>query len=139
MRSQGRYATWRTQASPWPLLGLFLIALFLGHDTLMALEGAAAPHAAASAQHADAPDSMKDVLEPNSSAAAPQHPENCDVGFAAILRRGEDITAFALGLMPAGLALLPSPSSFPHNAVIVWQAPHWPPGKRRAQIQVYRI
>jgi hypothetical protein len=97
-------------------LGLLLVALFLGHDLLMAAEVAAAPpHETPVAPHAS-PDRAGAEIMPASrgSDPAPGHPEQ---------------TSVTLANTPGGTRHKP----------FAWEEPHWPPGTLRALWQVYRI
>jgi len=125
---------------PWPRLGLLLMALILGHDALMAMEAVAAPHGTGATMHhvADPHAAPDDTSPAHASVPAPQHPDNCGVGLSALPRSGED----------AGVDYTPSPiecvtaSSAPplgDVAAFAWQEPHWPPGRLRALVQVYRM
>lgn len=130
--------TWRRQ---WPLLGLLLVVLMLGHDALMASEAIAAPHEAdAVAAHTPVSSGGEDVLPAHHDAPPlPQHPEQCSVGFVALSRSADDAAGIAHLPLPVALVMIavgPAPVWVRDAA---WEEPHWPPGTLRALTQVFRI
>jgi hypothetical protein len=127
----------------WPLLGLLLVALFLGHDLLMAAEVAAAPpHETPVAPHAS-PDRAGAEIMPASrgSDPAPGHPEQCRIGQTAVSPTTGGDAGDAAGPGRAALTsvtLANTPGGTRHKP-FAWEEPHWPPGTLRALWQVYRI
>ncbi len=120
-----------TRRPHWPLLGLLLVVLLLGHDALMASHAVAAPHLSTGTRyHETTPSEL-----PGSG-----HPENCGVvGQVAIPRSGDDLPgAEQVKLIIAGFSALIILSACP-TGHFVWEEPHWPPGTLRALFQVYRI
>lgn len=130
--------TWRRR---WPLLGLLLAVLMLGHDALMASEALAPSHEAdAVAAHTPVSSGGEDVLPaPNDAPPLPQHPEQCSVGLVALNRSVDDAAGTAHPSLPVALvmvAVVPAPVWVRDAA---WEEPHWPPGTLRAMTQVFRI
>ncbi len=125
----------------WPLLGLVLVASFLGHDLLMAAEAVAAPLLEGDTSrhgyglHAlsgDAP-----ALQIHGSPS--EHPENCRIGQPAVLRGGDAFEREHQDLVaPSDLVGAIVVISV-HDEAFLWEEPHWPPGTLRAFFQVYRI
>ena len=125
----------------WPLLGLLLVVLMLGHDALMASEALAAPHeTGAVASHGSSLSGREEMLPSHSDAPPmPRHPEQCSVGFVALSRGADDAAGMANLRLPVSLvmvAVVPAPGWV---RVAVWEEPHWPPGTLRALTQVFRI
>lgn len=138
---RGTRQTWRRR---WPLLGLVLVLLMLGHDTLMASEALAATQGPdAGAYHAPvSPVSPgQEHVLPAHHDAPPglPHPEQCSVGFVALVRSANDTAGIADTPLPVALvaAVAAPASAWSHAAA--WEEPHWPPGTLRALTQVYRI
>lgn len=125
----------------WLWIGLLLVALFLSHDVLMALESVVAPHASAAAMHRDVPPYASQTVHVPSHAAAPapEHPEQCGVGTSALPRGLAAFPHVAQVLPVAGWTLDSAASLTQQRATFVWKEPHWPPGTLRALWQVYRI
>lgn len=125
----------------WLPLGLLLVALFLGHDALMATEAVAAPHVAdEETHHAARPHApQQDTPGLPGSAPEPGHPEQCGIGLSALPRSSNDFPVFDEAL-PSGnwCTAFPAPAIGRREA-LVWEEPHWPPGTLRALSQVYRI
>lgn len=116
---------------PIPLLGLILVAAFLGHDTLMAAARLATPHAGGQMAQAHHMLSLEGL-------PPAEHLDNCGVGQSAVTPPDRD----------TGPALPPSAVVDTANHLCqaggsaisrAWQEPRWPPGTFRALIQVYRI
>jgi hypothetical protein len=123
------------------LVGLLLVALFLGHDALMATQARAAPHHVSAGMH-DAAGSeafQGDGPAPLGQTPEPAHPANCGIGQRAVLR-GSDTTDAADAQEPAitGLLLTGTPPLGTAGS-FAWKEPHWPTGALRALFQVYRI
>jgi hypothetical protein len=120
---------WR---SPNPLVGLLLVVLFLGHDTLMAAEALAMPRHAARMEAGDHHPLAVEGLPPA------EHPDTCGIGQSAAVPTGQTLLlaltpkvgmSFTTPLLPAACA----------TSNLVWEEPHWPPGRLRSLIQVYRM
>lgn len=133
--------TWRRRLS---LLGLMLVLLMLGHDALMASEALAATQGQQpGAHHASVSpvnSGHEHVLPADHNApSTPPHPDQCSVGFVALVRGANEAPALAhLPLPVAMVAAVAAPvSALGHTPV--WKEPHWPPGTLRALTQVYRI
>jgi hypothetical protein len=131
----------RQRRRRWPLLGLLLVALMLGHDALMASEALEAPHeAGAVAAHAPVSSGREDVLPAHhEEPPLPRHPEQCSVGFVALSRGVDDAAGMAHPRLPVALTMVavrPAPVWVRGAA---WEEPHWPPGTLRALTQVFRI
>lgn len=139
-------ACWRTQRGrrwPWPLLGLLLVVLMLGHDALMAVEAMAGPHGAgATVHHGGSGSAQDDALSSHRDPAPlPAHPEQCSVSMEAVVRspdasRMAQLPLPATQVMPVIITLERAPG---WDRAATWQEPHWPPGRLRAVTQVYRI
>lgn len=136
--------TWRTWRQRWPLLGLMMVLLMLGHDALMASEALAAAQAPGMTAH-HAPVSPvnpghEHVLPVDHDAPpTPPHPEQCSVGFVALVRNANDAADTMDVPLPMALveAVAASASILDHAAA--WEETHWLPGTLRALTQVYRI
>jgi hypothetical protein len=126
----------------WPLLGLLLVALFLGHDLLMAAEVAAAPpHETPVAPHAS-PDRAGAEIMPASrgSDPAPGHPEQCRIGQTAVSPTTDGDAGDAARPGRAALTSVTLANTLGgtrHKPFA--EEPHWPPGTLRALWQVFRI
>lgn len=117
---------------PVSLMGLLLVAVVLGHDTLMASEAFAMPQDTArmemSAHHPLAVEGLPPA----------EHPDNCGVSQSALLP-SDGTTSLVLAPM-IGVSVTPQSLLAGSRAYsLVWQEPHWPPGRLRSLIQVYRI
>jgi hypothetical protein len=127
----------------WPRLGLLLVALFLGHDLLMAAEVAAVPpHETPVAHHASSEQAGAGMLlASHSSRPAPGHPEQCRIGQAAVSPNTDSDAGDGAGLGRAALTsvTLPNTPGGTRHKSFAWKEPHWPPGTLRALVQVYRI
>ena len=121
----------------WWLSGLALILALFGHDALMAAVASPASmthqvievHAGVSIDHPAAGDADSQRL--------PEHPSDCGSTGAAVPCLGNEQDTASLA-MPAALTA--------RDAIAVgvspnheWSEPFWPPGTRRALLQVYRI
>jgi hypothetical protein len=108
-------------------IGLLLLAAIFGHDLLMAGDAHAAPsagHHAAMTAEVDGP-----------SISEGPHDSGCGMLRAAVDRRLSPGAGLAIAI-PAGIGeWVPEPVSVrPEPPRILW-----PPGVRRALLQVYRI
>ena len=130
-----------TSRTQWPLLGLLLVALFLGHDVLMAAEAVVTPHAAGGTRHhaANLPAVSNNTHAHLNSAPASGHPETCRIGQPAIPRSADDIDGADRMSLAIGGFLIAGPPAQVTAGPFVWEEPHWPPGRLRAHFQVYRI
>ena len=133
---------WDTQVRRWrrwPLTAVLLVALMLGHDALMAAgDVAAAPLADGVSDHAAMPLSMADSsMGLHGSAPTPAHPEHCYAAAEAAPNIGNPLDACVQAVPHAVLAADPSAESL--RSIDGWAEPLWPPGRRRALIQIYRI
>jgi hypothetical protein len=126
---------------PWPLIGVLLVALFLGHDMVMTSEAVAAPRHATSVSHRiSRPYTHIDATTPShSSNPDPAHPLHCSIGLSAIPPNGNEADPADRGhAAVAGVTVTSAPASGRQQPV-AWKEPHWPPGTLRAIFQVYRI
>ena len=122
------------------LQGLLIVLVLLGHDLLMASHAPVAAMAPATDvlhQHGPA-QPMVDVMTalPHGHQESP-HPSVCGAGGTALFP-----AIYQLGTPDLNPAAAISPSQFPTSALartLLWQEPRWPPGTRRALLQVYRI
>lgn len=130
--------TWRR---PWPLLGLLLVALFLGHDALMASEALAAPHRLTGLRHHAAPlhTLPTGTFGPYGLTPESEHPELCGVGQPALTPSGGDGCGSGQAQPVAAVVRTLGHVSASPAGRFVWTEPHWPPGRRRALCQVYRL
>jgi hypothetical protein len=119
--------------------GLLIVLALLGHDLLMASHvpvGAMVPAPGVLHQHSPA-HALVDV-----TASLPDgHPESphqsvCGIGGTALFPSVDQV-----GVPDLNAATI-APSHFPasaHSRTLLWEEPCWPPGTRRALLQVYRI
>lgn len=116
----------------WWQVGLLLVAFFLGHDVLMAMPAQAANQHPETDQHRVA--SASDM---KSTPERPTHPVDCGATSPAVTVSVAQ-SEFSPGLAP--LAMTPwSCSLLAQWLEFRWQEPAWPPGVRRALLQVFRI
>ena len=123
----------------WLLLGLLLVAAFLGHDLLMAAEATAKPAHADAAHHAHgSPGPGAAIATLQLHGTPSDHPATCRVGQTAAPRSGD-----AFGKVDPDLASAPTTVAIiapdTHAGTFRWEEPRWPPGTLRALFQVYRI
>jgi hypothetical protein len=116
------------------LAGILLVLALLGHDTFMASAAHAEP-AAHEHEHAHQPAAA--VVAIPDAGHQPGHPTACGVGGTAI-----PTSAHLIDL--SGLAETAKVTSVDLNLTVpLWiggaDEPFWPPGTRRALLQVYRI
>jgi hypothetical protein len=125
----------------WSLLGLLLVASFLGHDLLMAGEVLAAPRPDAGTAHhrsgAHAPRS--DTHAPQTHEPTPEHPDNCHIGQSAVPRNDDAFEQADQELAATHRLVHDAAAAHPHTGAALWEEPRWPPGTFRALFQVYRI
>ena len=124
------------------LLGC-LVALFLGHDLLMAAEvAAAAPHETPVAPHASPERAGAEIMPAShGSDPAPGHPEQCRIGQTAVspTTGGDADDAAGPGRAALTSVTLANTPGGTRQKLFAWGEPHWPPGTLRALWQVYRI
>ena len=124
----------------WWLGGLALFLALFGHDALMASapypDPVSRPANAAQAAVADDHAAGSEVGHPENQRL-PEHPSDCGTTGVAVpcLGNQQDMDGLAApqAATPAVVnaeVLLPNP---------LWTEPFWPPGTRRALLQVYRI
>ena len=121
------------------LQGLLIVLALLGHDLLMASHGpiAAMAPAADELHHHKPTRAVVDVLavlSPGHSESP--HPSVCGISGTALFPPVDQ-----LGVPDLNAAAI-AQSHFPasaHSRTFLWEEPHWPPGTRRALLQVYRI
>ena len=127
------------KSSLW-LQGLLIVLALLGHDLLMAWHAPVAAMAPATGglhQH-----SPPHALVGMTAALPDVHPESphptvCGIGGTALFPSVDQ-----LGFPDLNVASVIAPSHFPastHLSTLLWEEPRWPPGTRRALLQVYRI
>jgi hypothetical protein len=135
-RNRNEQARYRRR---WPFLAALLVALMLGHDALMAVGSvAAAPLADGVSDHVAMPLSMAESsMGSHGSTPTPMHPEQCYAAAQAAPNIGNPLDACAQAV-PHGL-LATDLSAESLRSIDGWGEPLWPPGKRRALLQVYRI
>jgi hypothetical protein len=124
----------------WWLSGLVLVLAFLAHDVIMASVAHAAPVVPATTAALEQGSPHVAAHGENHLAdrhPAPEHPRGCGTTATAVARSGGQPDASDLGapaiLTADELAALASAGDH------WWTEPHWPPGKRRALFQVYRV
>ena len=122
------------------LQGLLIVLVLLGHDLLMASPAPVAATAPVTdVLHAHSPTRpMVDMMTAlsNGHRESP-HPNVCGTGGTALFPPVDQ-----LGTPDLNPAAVIGPSQFPTSAqvrTLLWEEPHWPPGTRRALLQVYRI
>lgn len=125
---------------PWWLLGIVLVAALLGHDGLMASVAHAAPvgQVAPMAYGHEVAHPASDLKgSPPGDDPAPEHPSECGIVGTAAPFSGNPLEVSDLG----------TPAIFAHGDFSAlapamargWKEPFWPPGMRRALLQLYRI
>ncbi len=131
----------RMRRCQWPLLGLLLVAMFLGHDAVMAAESVAVPlHVAGTMQHGFDPHTLEDE-PPALQSHAPEsgHAETCRVGQSALLRSADEFDRGGHVLVVVDRVIDVIGPAGVGAGTVLWEEPHWPPGILRALLQVYRI
>ena len=122
------------------LQGLLIVLALLGHDLLMASHApvaAMAPARDARHQH------HSTHAEVDVTAALPHghpespHPSVCGIGGTALFPPVDQLDLPDLNAA-AATAACQLPAAVLTRAVL-WEEPRWPPGTRRALLQVYRI
>jgi len=130
----------RIAQPPVWLAGLLIVVALLGHDLLMAAPVAHAVEAAAETDHRQhsAAQALGDVTgaDPHGHHESP-HPTSCGIGGMARLQPVDQLGVPELSTV-ASIATCQPPASAPTRAFL-WEEPRWPPGTRRALLQVYRI
>lgn len=131
---------YRFGTSSCSLAGLIIVLALLGHDLLMASrETATAPvasmhHARTSAQ-AVTGIAVTPPVAPDDYPRSP-HPSACGTGGTALFPSVDQPDAPDLG--SAAVTTCAGRASS-HGGLSPWHEPRWPPGTRRALLQVYRI
>ena len=104
--TQGRNTRWKRRWR-WPLWGVLLVLLMLGHDALMASQALAAPHQdRATAHHAPtSPAGAHARPGPHDPAPLAPHPDQCSVGIVALVRNPDDASGSGAAdlVLPAAL------------------------------------
>ena len=140
--TQGR-ETRRKRRWRWPLWGVLLVLLMLGHDALMASQALAAPHQdRVMAHHAPTSPAGEHARPgPHDPAPLAPHPEQCSVGIVALVRNPDDASGSGAAdlVLPAALVTAICLPASPGDRAATWVEPHWPPGTQRALWQVYRL
>lgn len=115
---------WRT----WWSTGVVIVFALLGHDLFMALPQSTTLQLTAPVHHASntAPD---DLHLP--------HPSACGTTQSAIAGGGTQLQVFTAAAPCA--AGEPWVLQAQRRGAAVWEAPSWPPGMRRALLQIYRV
>jgi hypothetical protein len=125
--------------SRW-LEGLLIVLALLGHDLLMASRApvpAMAPATGTYDRHRlTHPVVDVTVVLPQDHPESP-HPSVCGIGGMAVLQSVDQLGVSDLST-PAVIAAYLCPTSA-HTRTFLWEEPSWPPGTRRALLQVYRI
>jgi hypothetical protein len=131
----------RMKVRQWSLLGLMLVASFLGHDLLMAGEVLAAPvREAGAARHGSEVHAPRgDTHAPQIHEPTPEHPANCHIGHSAAPRSDDAFDQADQEFAAAHSLVHDAAVANPHIGVALWETPRWPPGTLRALFQVYRI
>ncbi len=122
------------------LQGLLIVLAVLGHDLLMASHAPGAAMAPVTdVLHAHSPTqpmvNMTTTLSHGHQESP--HPSVCGIGGTALFQPADQ-----LGTPDLNPATAIGPSQFPtsaHVRTLLWEEPRWPPGTRRALLQVYRI
>ena len=130
-----------TSVSKRTILGLLLIAIFLGHDAAMAAQARAVPLPETSTAPQSADDASRARGESpaiQGSAPEPDHPETCSILRSARMQGSDEcdrvdhllatLDGFTVSTVPRTRA-----------ETSVWEEPRWTPGTRRALFQVYRV
>jgi hypothetical protein len=120
------------------MLALLLVVSFLGHDLLMAAEAVAATPAGG-AHHAAAPAKSGATRAAPRHGDTPEHPENCRIGQSAIARSGDAFPHVDQNVASADASVCAVAALSSHASIQLWSEPRWPPGTRRAFLQVYRV
>jgi hypothetical protein len=120
------------------LQGLLIVLALVGHDLLMAgYAPAAAMMPATDVPHQHGPThAAADTVTvlPDIHPESP-HPSVCGIGGTALYPPSDQ-----LGVPDLNAAAI-APTHFPasvHSRTLRWEEPRWPPGIRRAFLQVYR-
>jgi hypothetical protein len=136
-RFGNRGMRWRTVS---PRLGFLLILTILGHDLLMAAPVRAASHDDGRAVHhpAEPLESLGIDTTPGDGAPQPKHPDGCGIVQAATSPTANDLDWLDQDLASHTVANCHE-GMCPVVRLNEWQVLRWPPGTRRALLQVYRL
>jgi hypothetical protein len=122
------------------LQGLLIVLALLGHDLLMASHAPVAAMAPATDvlhQHGPAQPMVDMMTALSHGHRESPHPSVCGTGGTALFPQVDQ-----LGTPDLNPAAAIAASQFPtsaHVTTLLWEEPRWPPGTRRALLQVYRI
>jgi hypothetical protein len=122
------------------LQGLLVVLALLGHDLLMASHvpvAATAPATDVLHQHGPAQPMVDMMTALSHGHRESPHPSVCGTGGTALFPQVDQ-----LGTPDLNPAAAIAASQFPtsaHVTTLLWEEPRWPPGTRRALLQVYRI
>ena len=127
---------WRYCVAP-----LLLVVALLGHDVLMADHARAVepttPHRAGT-HRPHAFGSIPALVAIPQETPAPDHRADCGVARPAVLPAGDDTDPTGREARPTVVAV-PLFTGRSRPDAVVWPEPTWPPGVRRALLQVFRI
>jgi hypothetical protein len=119
---------------------LLIVLALLGHDLLMASPapvGAMVPATDGLHQHGPAQPMVDMTTALSHGHRESPHPSVCGTGGTALFPPVDQ-----LGTPDLNPAAVLTPGQFPtsaHVRTLLWEEPRWPPGTRRALLQVYRI
>lgn len=122
------------------LEGLLVVLALLGHDLLMA---SGVPVAAMTTARAERHQHLSTHAEVDVTAALSHghpespHPSVCGIGGTALFPPVDQLGVPELSAA-AAIAACHLPAAV-HTRAFLWEEPRWPPGTRRALLQVYRI
>ena len=122
------------------LQGFLIVLALLGHDLLMASPApvaAMAPVTGELHQHSPTQPIVDMMTALSHGHQESPHPSVCGTGGTALFPPVDQ-----LGTPDLNPAAAIGPSQFPTSALartLSWEEPRWPPGTRRALLQVYRI
>jgi hypothetical protein len=122
------------------LQGLLIVLALSAHDLAMARHApvaAMAPTTSVIHQHRSADAVVDMTAEPSNGHPESPHPNVCGIGGTALVPPVDQ-----QGVPDLNAAAAIAPSDFPTSApprTLLWEEPRWPPGTRRALLQVYRI
>lgn len=125
----------RVRRIAW-LGGLVLVLALLGHDVLMAAAAHTASESPAAIHELNAPNHAADgVAGMVHREPAPKHQRDCGATGDAIPAAGPELDLAGIPADASGHDRQVSALSVARN----WVEPLWPPGARRAVLQIYRI
>ena len=131
---------YRIEKSTLWLQGLLIVLALLGHDLLMTSPAPVAAMAATTDElhHHNPTHAVVDVPAalPLGHPESP-HPSVCGIGGTALFPPVDKLGVADLSTLTVMTACRVPASA--HTRTFLWEEPHWPPGTRRALLQVYRI